>query len=91
MPIEVQISVNGKPVESIHIAREEGTRDPESVNTYVTLKKSILPGDKYHSTRFADSPSYKEWDEGVRFEHAYGDGIEVCVRKALEALGVNNG
>jgi len=25
-------------------------------------------------------------EHGVKFKHRYGDGAEVCVRKALEAL-----
>lgn len=87
MPIQVHIEVNGRPVKSIHISRESGGTSADDVNTYRVIKKDALEGSRFSSRAFAEVPSYSEWtDRGVSFIHRYGDGIETCVRKGLEAL-----
>lgn len=87
MPIQVHIEVNGRPIESIHIGRETGGTDPDDLNTYLVIKRDALNGSKFSSRAYANPPAYNEWtDEGIRFEHRYGDGITVCVEKALKAL-----
>jgi len=30
----------------------------------------------------------QSWDEGIHFTHKYGDGLEVCIQKAMSALTV---
>ena len=27
-----------------------------------------------------------DWSDGLPFEHRYGDGVEVCIQKAMEAI-----
>jgi hypothetical protein len=91
MPIQVHIEVNGRPIESIHIGRKSGGTNPNDMNTYLVVKKNAFEGSRFSSRAFADVPSYSEWTEkGVSFTHRYGDGIETCVRKGLEALEARN-
>jgi len=91
MPIQVHIEVNGRPIETIHIGRDSGGTNPDDLNTYLVLKKPALEGTRLTSRAFDVEPSYREWTaEGKSFEHRYGDGIETCVRKAIEALEAND-
>ena len=89
MPIQVYIEVNGKPIESIHISRETRAKRTD-VNIYTAVRKEATPATDYKSRAHAEMPSYREWeDDGVRFEHTYGDGVEILVQKAIEALNVS--
>jgi hypothetical protein len=74
MPLHVQIRLNRQLLSEIHITRAEGGTDPDDVNTYIAVTE--------------EEPLYLEeyQERGVKFKHRYGDGAEVCVRKALEAL-----
>lgn len=27
-----------------------------------------------------------DWNNGLEFEHRYGDGVEVCIQKAMETI-----
>jgi hypothetical protein len=74
MPLHVQIRLNRQLLSEIHIARAEGGTDPDDINTYIATT--------------GEQPLWLEGYEehGVKFKHRYGDGAEVCVRKALEAL-----
>lgn len=90
MPIQVFLEVQGEPQRVLHIGRVKGAAKPDSINIYsaVLLQQPV----KKHRTGFySHYPSNQEWDGGVKFEHRYGDGIEVCVLKALEALNTNGG
>ncbi len=73
MPLHVDIKINDRLLSQIHIGRIQGGTDPDSVNTYVAHEGE-------------EPKTREEWLQGVRFEHRYGDGAEVCVRKALMAL-----
>ena len=73
MPLHVDIRINEKLINTIHIGRLEGDTNPASLNTY-----KIVQGDR--------PTTVEEWLEGETFEHRYGDGAEVCVMKGLEAL-----
>jgi len=87
MPIQVYIEVNGRNVETVHIGRVKGEATRDSVNVYSAVVKYGFVGTLNSGRKYtADTPSNQEWDAGVKFEHRYGDGIEVCVQKALEAL-----
>lgn len=83
MPIQVYVEVNGRPIESLHIGREKGGTDPDDENDYLILRGGPRPlhdGDTH-------GPLYRQWtEEGTPFKHRYGDGIEVCVQKGIEAL-----
>jgi hypothetical protein len=74
MPLFVEIKMNARTISTIHIARwEEKGTEPDSVNGYkVVLGKEPKDND--------------DWEQGLDFKHRYGDGAEVCVMKAMEAL-----
>lgn len=76
MPIHVDIRMNRELIERLHIGRLEGGTDEDDVNTYVAC--------------LGDEPlRVDDWVErGVKYEHRYGDGALVCVRKALDALKI---
>lgn len=75
MPIHVDIMINDRHINSIHIGRLEGGTNEDDNNTYI-----VIEGDRPTSTN--------DWyDTGVEFTHRYGDGAEVCVLKGLKALG----
>lgn len=76
MPIHIPIHVNEKQITQIHIARVNGGMDREAgkEHGYVVLEQPNPPA------------TDKEWDEGIPFTHTYGDGLLVCVEKALHAL-----
>lgn len=74
MPLHVDIRVNDELINQLHIARVRGGTAPDDINTYL-----VIYG--YRPTRLED------WHvDGIPFEHRYGDGAEVCVMKAIEAL-----
>lgn len=74
MPIHVQILINDRVLDTLHIGRLEGGMDPDDLNTYCAVLGEEPVG--LHS-----------WlDRGVTYLHTYGDGALVCVRKALEAI-----
>lgn len=76
MPLHVEIRVNSALISKIHIGRIEGGTEPDNVNKYIAL--------------VGEEPlRMDDWlERGVEFQHRYGDGAEVCVRKALQALEV---
>lgn len=77
MPLNVWITRNGEKVRSIHVGNLAGERDPDNIGTWsAVLEKST---DQFPITR-------EEWEDGIHFSHRYGDGYEVCVLRALEAL-----
>lgn len=79
MPIHVDIKINDTMISQIHIARFLGGTYPNDINTYLVVRGE-RPTD------------YTDWvDGGKEFTHRYGDGAEVCVAKAIEALVVNDG
>jgi hypothetical protein len=74
MPLHVDIRVNANLISRIHIGRISGGTSPDDINTY----RAVL----------GEEPKrYEDWFEsGTEFTHRYGDGAEVCVQKAIEAL-----
>ena len=75
MPIHVDIKINDTLINQIHIARVKGGTKADDVNDYVVV-------DGPRPTRLED------WlIDGIPYTHRYGDGAEVCVSRALEALG----
>jgi hypothetical protein len=74
MPIHVNIRINDRSINTIHIGRASGNTDLDSINHYLAVA--------------GEEPLFKDdWVEnGTSFKHRYGDGAEVCVMKALEAL-----
>lgn len=85
MPIEVNISVNGKPIKTVHIARMHSTT--LEVNEYSVVVKDALEGSKVSSSRFDDALLLNsEWVDGKTVYHTAGDGLEVLVEKAFKAI-----
>jgi hypothetical protein len=78
MPVHVDIRVNEQFIKTIHIGHLIGTTDPDSVNTYIAIEtdEPFTPCDKL------------PWNEGKRFNHRYGDGIDRCVQKAMTTLAI---
>jgi hypothetical protein len=79
MPIHVDIKINDTLINALHIGRfsGEGTA-PDSVNTYLAVEGKR-------------PTSLDDWTNGAEYTHRYGDGAEICVAKALKALGYSNG
>jgi hypothetical protein len=74
MPLHIDIRVNDKFINQIHIARLRGGVNDDDINDYLVV-------DGEFPERFED------WHiEGIPFTHRYGDGAEVCVMKAMQAL-----
>ena len=74
MPLHVTIKINDRTINTVHIGRVSGDTNPDSINQYL-----IVSGEQ---------PMFnEEWvQDGVPFEHRYGDGAEVCVMKGLQAI-----
>jgi hypothetical protein len=80
MPIHVDIKINDTLINTIHIGRfsGEGTK-PDDVNVYLAVE-----GKK--------PTNLDDWVMGGKeYRHRYGDGAEVCLAKALKALGYSDG
>lgn len=78
MPLSVDIRANGRHVSTVHIARLAGLSLDGSVGTY----SAVLKTEPWQESRIGDT----EWAQGAVFEHTYGDGVEECVRRALNAV-----
>lgn len=89
MPIIVDINVNTERVQRVYICRIDGTSTQEdSVNLYSIVlmeKQPVFFEDRGTILAFPPEPTWLEREEGVRFEHRYGDGATVCVLKGLQA------
>lgn len=74
MPLHVDIRVNDLLINQLHIGRTKGGTNPDDMNEYI-----VVDGDRprSHSDWYAD---------GVQFIHRYGDGAEVCVMRAIQAI-----
>jgi hypothetical protein len=75
MPIHVDIRINDKLINQIHIGRAKGGTNSDDINEYLVV-------DGEQPLRLEDW-----YIDGIPFTHRYGDGAEVCVARALEALG----
>ena len=71
-PINIDAYINNQYVKSYHIGRKEGEAEPDSINTYWIVESFDSEG--------------PDWTPEHSFEHRYGDGIDVCIKKGLEAL-----
>jgi hypothetical protein len=79
MPLHIDIRVNDKLINQIHIGRVKGGTNPDDINEYLVV-------DGEQPLRLED------WYIcGIPFMHRYGDGAEVCLIKALKALGHSDG
>lgn len=81
MPVRIRIDVNGRDQRTYWIGRVKGKAHPDSVNTYIIAGgiDTEYPWDGRDST-LGDFP---------QFTHRYGDGLEICVQRGLEAWNGN--
>jgi hypothetical protein len=73
MPVQVRIYINNYEIKTLHIGRIEGDVEADSLNTY-----KVVSGEM--------PTTVDAWMGGETFEHRYGDGVEICVGKAIDAL-----
>lgn len=88
MPIYVPVHVNADLIYHVHIARvdESMSMDDDAVLEYsVVVHEEVGTRDSVIRQYVRDTPSFGEWLNGTLFTHRYGDGLLVCVQKALEA------
>ena len=83
MPLNVEIRLNGKFIDIIHIGRRERLTGLDEEYTYVVTDK------EYPQTLWEGKPrSYSpNFEGGIEFTHRYSDGARICVMKALQAIG----
>lgn len=78
MPIYVQVKVNDDLIHNLAIGRmTKSGSQPDSINEYAVVLKDGIP-------------TNDEWDKGTRFLHRYGDGVDMCVQRALAAIAPTN-
>jgi hypothetical protein len=78
MPIYVQVKVNDDLIHNLAIGRmTKCGSQPDSINEYAVVIKDGIP-------------TNDEWDEGTLFLHRYGDGVDMCVQRALAAIAPTN-
>lgn len=74
MPLHVTVKLNDTLLHEIHIGRDTGGTDENDINTYL-----VVQGEEPIGTQ--------NWlDRGLMFKHRYGDGANVCIMKAIQAL-----
>jgi hypothetical protein len=74
MPLHVEIRINDKLINQIHIGRAKGGTNPDDINEYLVV-------DGEQPLRLEDW-----YIDGIPFTHRYGDGAEICVAKGMRAL-----
>ena len=78
MPLHADIRINNRLIRTISIGRLKGGTHPDDINTYVAVE--VEPNTE---------PDW--WDDNhAKYVHRYGDGAEVCLLKALKALGYDD-
>lgn len=85
MPIEVNVSVNGKPLHTVYVGRTH--TKTFDVNKYTVVVKEAVGGTLEKGTHYdPNPPTNEEWDNGATVYHVAGEGVNVLIRKAFEAL-----
>lgn len=92
MPLHIDVRINEDLIERFHIGR---FGDTSTVNgqvyqyrVVISEKKTVL-SDEFSLNRkqFDNEPDWLEWEETpYTFTHRYGDGVLVCIQKALAAV-----
>jgi hypothetical protein len=80
MPLHIDIHLNHERLHTIHIGRWSGGQRPDDINVYRAVV--TLPGETNVDYLGPDS---------VEYTHRYGDGADICVARAIEALYANPG
>lgn len=76
MPVRIEYYVNERQVKTLHIARIDSAldRNPGKEHTYSVIESKNQPQNDH------------EWDDGVHFQHVYGEDILALGDRAYEAL-----
>ena len=72
-PVHIDVYVNERPIHSWHIGRIMGGTGKDDINPYL-----IVRGPINERVDWSD-------DSSVEFMHRYGDGIDVCIQRGLQA------
>lgn len=86
MPIQIYADVNGKSVQTYHIAGMEKYVDDRKWCDYqiVCVGPNTQRDGAYHG------PTYRQWDdEGIIFQHRRKDGMNMLIARAMTALEEN--
>lgn len=92
MPLHIDVKINDKLIERLHIARfSKGGLSEDSLNEYKVVrgeKESVHREEPPYTVKeFAPEPTWLEWEESQKtFQHRYGDDSLVCVLKALQIV-----
>jgi hypothetical protein len=93
MPLKVDVRINDKLIERIHIGRlnADGGTKPGTVNDYGVIRGAeeiVLANEPPFDRRaFKTEPEWTDWLEpDGQFQHTYDDGTLACVMKALAQL-----
>lgn len=81
MPLRIRIDVNGQDARTVWVGRVLGDATPDSEGTYIVGYGSGKNGELEPWN--APGASMATLDA---FTHRYGDGMERCAERALEAL-----
>lgn len=89
MPVHMDIRVNKTLVQRIHVSRmSRNGMQPDSINEYSVVVSEQEPVFLENRTvyRFPEEPTWLQWEQGVRFQHRYGDDATMLMLNALQAL-----
>lgn len=92
MPLHIDIKINEKTIQRIHIARmTKNGMKPDSINEYAVVKgEETLYYDEdlgRLQRGVPKEPDWLDWENStVRFNHRYGDSAQTCLLKALETM-----
>jgi len=83
MPVQIYAEINGKPVQTYHIARVRKNVADDEWTDYQIVQ---APGTERKDASYSGL-LYRLWDdEGIVFQHRREDGINQLIIKALTAL-----
>lgn len=74
MPLHIDIRVNERLINQLHIGRVDELYSNTQTSEYLVVEGIMKPRE------------VKYGDDGVSFTHKYDEGAEVCVMKAVAAL-----
>jgi hypothetical protein len=81
MPIRIRVDVNGEVNKTFWIGRISGGQNANDLNTYVI-------GEGTGDLEAWNMPGVKGTSRLPHFTHRYGDGLETCVARGMNAMGV---
>lgn len=74
MPVQVAISINGRPISEWMVGRVSGGTHPDDINLY-----AIFPARDSRVTQ-------AEIDAAPKVTHRYGDGVEALVARSMAVI-----